>query len=156
MAKKKPSPDSRIAVNRRARFDYVLEQEYEAGLVLEGWEVQSLRRGRAQLKESHVTVIKGEVYLVGAHFSPLVSTSTHHTARPTRPRKLLLNRREISQLIGATERRGYTLVPLHLYWKHQRVKLCIALAKGKKQYDKRQTIKQRQWDRQRQRLLKQS
>ena len=156
MAKpKKPANDNTIAVNRKARYDYALEEQFEAGIALQGWEVKSLRDGRAQLKESYVMVIKGEVFLIGAHISPLRSTSTHITPDPTRSRKLLLHNKEISKLIGATEREGYTIVPLSLYWKGGRAKLKIALAKGKKQHDKRQAIKQREWDRQKQRLFKQ-
>ena len=153
-AKKKKLPDNTIAVNRKARFDYALEDEFEAGLALEGWEVKSLREGRAQLKESYVIVQKGEVWLVGAHFSPLKTASSHIQPDPVRPRKLLLHAREINKLIGATERAGYTIVPLSMYWIRGRAKLKIALAKGKKQHDKRQSIKQRDWDRQKQRLLK--
>ena len=155
--KNKPSKDnsSTIAVNRKARHDYFIEDEYEAGLVLEGWEVKSLRDGRAQLKESYVVVIRGEIFLVGAHFSPLKTASTHIHPNPTRDRKLLLNAREISKLIGATERQGYTIVPLKLYWSRGRAKLKIALARGKKQHDKRQTIKEREWNIQKQRLFKQ-
>lgn len=156
MAKSKKNTDSNtIALNRKARYDYVIEDQYEAGIVLEGWEVKSLRDGRAQLKESYVSVYKGEVYLLGAHFSPLASASTHVNPQPTRQRKLLLHHREISKLIGATEREGYTIVPLSMYWLRGRAKLKIALAKGKKQYDKRETVKQRDWDRQKHRLLKQ-
>ena len=156
MAKKKKDNNSNtIAVNRKARYDYAIEDQFEAGIVLEGWEVKSLRDGRAQLKESYVTIYKGEVFLVGAHFSPLASASTHVNPVPTRSRKLLLHKREISKLIGATERDGYTIVPLSLYWQRGKAKVKIALAKGKKQYDKRQSIKQRDWDRQKQRLLKQ-
>ena len=155
MAKKKKDNNSNtIAINRKARYDYAIEDQFEAGIVLEGWEVKSLRDGRAQLKESYVTVYKGEVFLVGAHFSPLASASTHVNPVPTRSRKLLLHKREISKLIGATERDGYTIVPLSLYWQRGKAKVKIALAKGKKQYDKRQSIKQRDWDRQKQRLLK--
>lgn len=146
--------DNTIASNRRARHDYFMKDEYDAGLVLEGWEVKSLRAGRAQLKESYVTIIKGEVFLVGAHFSPLKTASSHVNANPTRSRKLLLHAREINRLIGATEREGYTIVPLSMYWLRGRAKLKIALAKGKKQHDKRQTIKQRDWQRQKHRLLK--
>lgn len=157
MAKKKKQPGSNtIAVNRKARFDYHIEDEYEAGLVLEGWEVKSLRAGRAQLKESYVVVIKGELFLIGAHFSPLASASTHVHPDPTRSRKLLLHASEISRLIGATDREGYTIVPLNLHWKGGRAKLRIGLAKGKKQHDKRQAIKQREWDRDKQRLFKRS
>ena len=153
--KSSKNDSSTIAVNRKARHDYFIEDEYEAGLVLEGWEVKSLREGRAQLKESYVVVIRGEIFLVGAHFSPLKTASTHIHPNPTRDRKLLLNAREISKLIGATERQGYTLVPLKLYWSRGRAKLKIALAKGKKQHDKRQTIKEREWNIQKQRLFKQ-
>ncbi len=153
--KKKPAtPSSTIALNKKARHDYHIEDDFEAGLVLEGWEVKSLRAGRAQLKEGYVIIRQGELYLFGAHFSPLPSVSTHVHADPTRTRKLLLNRREIDRLTGAVERSGYTLVPLSLYWKKGRVKLKIALAKGKKLFDKRASIKQREWDRDKQRLLK--
>lgn len=154
-AKKKPTADSNsIALNRKARFDYFIEKEFEAGIVLEGWEVKSLRDGRAQLKESYVIVLHGELFLIGAHFSPLGSASTHINPNPTRSRKLLLHKKEISQLIGAAERAGYTIVPLGLHWKAGKVKAKIALAKGKKQYDKRETIKRREWERDKHRLLK--
>jgi len=157
MAKKKKSKDSNvIAENRKARHDYFLEELFEAGLALEGWEVKSLRDGRAQLKESYVIVRHGELYLFGAHISPLASTSTHVHADPTRTRKLLMHRKEIGRLGGAVDRQGYTLVPVSLYWKSGRVKLRIALAKGKKQHDKRAQIKQREWDREQHRILKQS
>lgn len=153
--KKKPAiPSKTIALNKKARHDYHIESDFEAGLALEGWEVKSLRAGRAQLKESYVIARHGELYLFGAHFSPLSSASTHVDADATRTRKLLLNRREIDQLIGAVDRSGYTIVPLSLYWSKGRVKLKIALAKGKKQYDKRAAIKQREWDREKRRLLK--
>ena len=156
MAKNKKTTDTNtIAVNRKARYDYALEDDFEAGIALEGWEVKSLRDGRAQLKESYVMVIRGEVFLIGAHFSPLKTASTHIQPNPTRPRKLLLHAKQISKLIGATERDGYTIVPLSMYWVRGKAKLKIALAKGKKQHDKRQSIKQREWDRQKQRLFKQ-
>ena len=151
--KQKP-PSSTIALNKKARFDYHIEEDFEAGMALEGWEVKSLRAGRAQLKESYVIVRHGELFLFGAHISPLPSASTHVNPDPTRTRKLLLHRKEISRLIGAVERSGYTLVPLSLYWKKGKVKLKIALAKGKKQHDKRAAIKQREWDREAHRLLK--
>ena len=154
MAKAKQSNSNTIAHNRKAGFDYFIEEKFEAGIVLEGWEVKSMRAGRVQLKESYVTVQKGEIFLVGAHISPLKQASTHINPNPIRPRKLLLNRKEISKLIGAVDREGYTLAPLTLYWVHGRAKLKIALAKGKKQHDKRQTIKQREWDREKRRLLK--
>ena len=156
MNKQKNSDTSLIAVNRKARFNYAIEEEFEAGIVLEGWEVKSLRANRAQLSESHVTIFKGEALLVGAHVSPMASASTHIDPNPTRSRKLLLHAREISKLIGLTERAGYTIVPLKLYWVRGRAKLRIALAKGKKQHDKRETIKQREWDRQKRRILKHS
>ena len=148
--------DNAIARNKRARHDYFIEEEYEAGIALEGWEVKSLREGRAQLQESYVILRQGEVFLFGAHFSPLNSVSTHGTADPTRTRKLLLHANEIGRLRGAVERRGYTLIPLSLYWKHGRAKLKIALAKGKKQHDKRATIREREWNRQQHRLLKEN
>jgi SsrA-binding protein len=148
----KPSPT--IAENRKARHDYFIEDRYEAGLALEGWEVKSLRAGRAQLKESYVYVKNGEAFLFGAHFSPLTSASTHVQADPTRTRKLLLHRHQLDHLVGAVERRGYTVVPLVLYWKQGRAKLEIGLAKGKKQHDKRATDKSRDWEREKARLLK--
>ncbi len=155
MAKAKKQDSNTITVNRKARFDYFIEDQFEAGVVLEGWEVKSVRDGRVQLKESYVSVQKGEIFLIGAHISPLKQASTHINPNPTRPRKLLLHRKEISKLIGAVDRDGYTLAPLSLYWVRGRVKAKIALAKGKKQHDKRQTIKQREWDRDKHRLLKQ-
>jgi SsrA-binding protein len=148
----KPSPT--IAENRKARHDYFIEDRYEAGLALEGWEVKSLRAGRAQLKESYVFVRNGEAWLFGAHFSPLISASTHVRPDPTRTRKLLLHRHQLDHLVGAVERRGYTVVPLLLYWKQGRAKLEIGLAKGKKQHDKRATDKARDWEREKGRLLK--
>lgn len=152
--KKNKTPANVIAVNRRARHDYFIEETYEAGLVLEGWEVKSLRAGRASLAESYVLIKDGEAWLFGAHISPLPTVSTHYVADPLRTRKLLLHRREIDRLTGAVERRGYTLVPLSLYWKHGRVKLEIGLAKGKKLHDKRAAQKERDWRREQQRILK--
>jgi len=154
MAKKKKTDSNTIANNRKATYDYFIEEQFEAGLVLEGWEVKSLRDGRVQLKESYVTVEKGEIFLIGAHISPLQQASSHINPNPTRSRKLLLNRREINKLIGAVDRDGYTLAPLSMYWSKGRAKLKIALAKGKKQHDKRQTIKEREWKRDKERLLK--
>ncbi len=155
MAKKsKPKSDNTIALNKKARFDYFIEDEFEAGIALLGWEVKSLRAGRAQLKESYVIIRHGELFLFGAHISPLESASTHVETDPTRTRKLLIHKKEISTLIGMVERRGYTLVPLKLYWKAGRAKLSVGLARGKKQFDKRASIKQREWDRDRQRLMK--
>ena len=143
-----------IAENRRARHDYFIEDRLEAGLALEGWEVKSMRAGRAQLSEAYVYVRDGEAFLIGAHLAPLRTASTHKVADPVRTRKLLLHRNELDRLIGATERRGYTIVPLELYWKKGRAKLQIGLAKGKKQHDKRATDKERDWQRQRARLLR--
>ncbi|MFQ5938369.1 MAG: SsrA-binding protein SmpB [Acidiferrobacterales bacterium] len=155
MNAKKTSPHPQtIAVNRKARHDYFIEERLEAGLSLQGWEVKSLRTGRAQLKEGYVIIKDGEVFLVGAHFSPLASASTHVHTDPRRTRKLLLRREEIRKLIGAVERRGYTLVPLALYWKRGRAKLEVALAKGKRRYDKRAAIKEREAEREQQRALK--
>lgn len=143
-----------IAENRRARFDYFIEERYEAGLALQGWEVKAMRAGRAQLTEGYVFLRNGEAFLTGAHISPLTSASSHVNADPVRTRKLLLNRRELQGLIGAVERRGYTLVPLELYWKNGRAKLQLGLAKGKKQHDKRATEKDRDWQRNKARLLR--
>ncbi len=151
---KSGADSSTIARNKRARHDYFIEQNYEAGVALEGWEVKSLRDGRLQLKESYVRLKDGEVFLIGAHISPLPTASTHIHPDPTRTRKLLLHRREIDKLIGLTEQRGYTLVPLAMYWKRGRAKLDIGLAKGKKQHDKRATDKDRDWKREKQRILK--
>ncbi len=143
-----------IAENRRARYDYFIEERLEAGLALEGWEVKSMRAGRAQLAEAYVYVRNGEVFLIGAHLSPLRTASTHKIADPVRTRKLLLHRARSIKLIGATERRGYTIVPLELYWKQGRAKLQIGLAKGKKQHDKRATDKERDWERDKARLMR--
>jgi SsrA-binding protein len=143
-----------IAENRKARHDYFIEDRYEAGLSLMGWEVKSLRAGRAQLTEAYVVIRGGEMFLIGAHLSPLNSASTHVIADPTRSRKLLLNRVEIDRLVGSVERDGYTIVPLELYWKQGRAKLRIGLAKGKKQHDKRATEKDRDWQRDKARVLR--
>ncbi|HEX4377252.1 MAG TPA: SsrA-binding protein SmpB [Steroidobacteraceae bacterium] len=151
---KADKPQRLIAENRRARYDYFIEERLEAGLALEGWEVKSMRAGRAQLTEAYVYVRNGEVFLTGAHFSPLRTTSTHKVADPVRTRKLLLHRNEIDRLIGATERKGYTVVPLELYWKEGRAKLQVGLAKGKKQHDKRATEKDRDWERDKARMLR--
>ncbi len=150
---KKPAGNV-IAVNRRARHDYFIEESLEAGLVLEGWEVKSLRAGNAQLQEGYVTVKNGEAWLIGAHFSPLKTVSTHIKPDPTRSRKLLLHRQELDRLVGAVERKGYALVPLDLHWHKGRAKLAIGLAKGKKQHDKRAADKDRDWQRQKARILK--
>ena len=154
MAKNKKTAPNTIANNKKARFDFFIEEDFEAGLALEGWEVKSMRAGRAQLKESYVIIKNGELYLFGAHISPLTSASTHVTADPVRSRKLLMKRYEINRLIGQVERAGYTIVPLALYWVRGRAKLKIGLAKGKKQHDKRASIKDRDWKREQQRILK--
>ena len=148
MARKtgKQSPSS-IAVNKKARYDYFIEERFEAGLALAGWEVKSLRAGKAQIPESYVIVRNGEIALLGAHLTPLSSASSHVNADPTRTRKLLLHRKEIDRLSGLVERKGFTLVPLELYWARGRAKLAVGLAKGKKQYDKRATTKDRDWER---------
>jgi len=152
---KKP-PDRTIAENKKARHDFFIEENLEAGIVLEGWEVKSLRAGRANLTESYAIVKGGEAWLLGAHIAPLPSASTHIRPDPVRTRKLLLNRRELDRLIGAVERKGYTLVPLSLYWQRGRTKLKLGLAKGKKQHDKRAAEKDRDWQRQKERILKHS
>lgn len=153
-AKNKKFSENSIAVNKKAFHDYHIEQHYEAGLVLEGWEVKSIRAGRVQLKDSYVTLKRGEAYLLGVHMSPLPTTSVHTKADPVRTRKLLLHASELRTLIGSVQRKGYTLAPLRLYWKKNRVKLEIGLAKGKKEFDKRETLKQRDWEREKQRTLK--
>jgi SsrA-binding protein len=153
MAKAESAP-SLIAENRKARYDYFIEQRYEAGLALAGWEVKAMRAGRAQLKEAYVYLRGGEAFLIGAHISPLASASTHVATDPVRTRKLLLHRNELQHLIGSVERRGYTLVPLELYWKNGRAKLRVGLAKGKKQHDKRAAEKDRDWQRDKARLLR--
>ncbi len=153
MAKKKTS-DNTIAINRKARHDFFIEEDYEAGISLEGWEVKSLRAGRLQLQESYVLIRDGQAWLFGAHISPLASASTHVHPDPTRTRRLLLHRKELNKLIGAVERKGYTLVPLSMYWVRGRAKLKIGLGRGKKQYDKRAAEKERDWKREKQRILK--
>ena len=155
MSKKKTKTSSNtIARNKKAFHNYFIEDRFEAGIVLEGWEVKSLRAGRANLQESYVSVKDGEVFLIGAHISPLASASTHVNPNPIRARKLLLHTQEINKLIGAVERKGYTLAPISLYWKRGHVKLEIALAKGKQAHDKRATIKKRESDREMERALK--
>lgn len=143
-----------IINNKKAFHDYFIKERYEAGVVFEGWEVKSIRAGRIQLKEAYVIVRKSELYLIGCHISPLPTASTHINPDPTRTRKLLLHTEEIKRLIGKVERTGYTLVPLDMHYKAGKIKLEIGLAKGKKQHDKRETEKQKEWDRNRQRLLR--
>ncbi|CAM2950833.1 TPA: SsrA-binding protein SmpB [Legionella pneumophila] len=150
----KKQPDSTIALNRKAGFDYFIEDQYEAGLVLEGWEVKSLRAGKINLSDSHVIIKYGEAFLLGAQIQPLPTASTHFIPDPLRTRKLLMNKRELNHLIGSVERQGYTIVPLSLYWKKNKIKIKIALAKGKKEHDKRDTIKDREWQRDRSRIMK--
>ncbi len=152
---RKDAPDTPlIARNKRARYEFSVEETFEAGLVLEGWEVKSLRAGRVQLTESYVHLKGGEAWLLGAHFTPLLTASTHIQTDPTRTRKLLLHRHELDRLTGAVERKGYTLVPLNLHWSKGRAKLEIGLAKGKKRHDKRADEKARDWKRQQARILK--
>lgn len=153
-AKDKDKAARTIAVNRKARHDYFIEETFEAGLVLEGWEVKSLRAGKAQLTESYVHLRNGEAWLLGAHITPLPTVSTHVDPDPTRTRKLLLQRGEIDRLVGAVERKGYALVALDLHWTKGRAKVEIGLAKGKKQHDKRAVAKERDWQRQKARILK--
>jgi SsrA-binding protein len=143
-----------IVENRKALHDYFIEERCEAGLVLAGWEVKAIRAGRAQIKEAYVIVRNAEVYLIGAHITPLTAASTHVNADPTRSRKLLLHAEEIRRLIGKVERAGYTLVPLDLHYKGGRVKLTVGLARGKKQHDKREAEKNKEWQREQQRLIK--
>lgn len=143
-----------IVQNKKAFHDYFIERRFEAGIALEGWEVKAIRAGRAQLKEAYVMVRAPEIFLIGCHISPLPTASTHIHPDPTRTRKLLLHAEEISELIGNVERAGYTLVPLDMHYTRGRVKIEIGLAKGKKQHDKREAEKQREWQREKQRLLK--
>lgn len=143
-----------IVENKKAFHDYFIEERYEAGLVLEGWEVKSIRAGRVQLKEAYVTLMGAQPFVIGMHVSPLPTASTHVHPDPTRSRKLLLNAEEIRKLIGKVEQRGYTLVPLDLHYTKGRVKIAIGLAKGKKQHDKREVEKERDWQREQQRLLR--
>lgn len=151
---KKQSNDNTIAVNRQATHEYYIEEQFEAGLVLEGWEVKSLREGRVQLKESYVEIKHGEAWLCGAHVSPLLSASTHVKPDAVRRKKLLLHARELSKLIGSVDRKGYTLIPLSMYWVRGRAKLKIGLAKGKKLHDKRAAAKEKDWQREKARLMK--
>jgi SsrA-binding protein len=144
-----------IALNRKARHDYHIEERFEAGLVLQGWEVKSVRAGRAQIDEAYVIVRDAEIFLLNAHINTLTTTSTHEIADPTRTRKLLLHAEEIRKLIGKVERAGFTLVPLDLHFVRGRVKLALGLAKGKKQFEKRAAEQERDWKRTQNRLLKQ-
>ena len=143
-----------IVENRKAFHDYFIEERFEAGLALEGWEVKAIRGGRANLKEAYEVVKHGDIVLLGAHISPLSTASTHVKPDPTRTRKLLMHREEIARLVGKVERAGYTLAPLDLHYKNGRIKIEIGLAKGKKQFDKRHAIREREWNRDQQRLLR--
>lgn len=157
MAKKKSKDKSNsntIALNKRARHDYFIEKEFEAGLELQGWEVKALRQGKANIAESYITVKNGECFMFGSSILPLTAASTHTICDPTRTRKLLLNRREIDHLVGAIERDGQTIVPLSLYWKGPWVKIKVGTAKGKKLHDKRDTAKDKDWQRQKARVMK--
>lgn len=144
-----------ITVNKKVFHDYFVEEKYEAGLVLEGWEVKAIRAGRTQLKEAYVVIKNGEIWLIGMHITPLLSASTHISPDPTRTRKLLLHGRQIDKLIGLVERSGYALLPIDLHYTKGRVKLEIGLAKGKKQFDKREDAKDKDWKREQDRLMKQ-
>ncbi len=145
-----------IADNKKAFHDYFIEERFEAGIALEGWEVKSIRAGRVQLKEAYVIVKSGEIFLFGSHISPLPTASIHIKPDPVRDRKLLMHASEISKLIGKVERAGYTLVPINLHFSKGRIKCEIGLARGKKQYDKRETEKARDWQREQQKILKQN
>ena len=143
-----------IVQNKKAFHDYFIEERYEAGIALEGWEVKAIRDGKVQIKEAYVVVRDEQVWLMGAHVTPLITASTHIQPDPTRSRRLLLHAEEIKRLIGKTERAGYTLVPLDLHYKGGRIKIEVGLARGKKQHDKRETEKQREWEREKQRLMR--
>jgi SsrA-binding protein len=158
MSKKKKSDKdsgSTIALNKRARFEYSLEDRFEAGVALEGWEVKALRAGRIAFNECYALIKNAEIFLFGAQITPLISASTHVVADDRRTRKLLLHKREIERLIGAVERDGYTIIPTAMYWKNNRVKVELALARGKKLHDKRATEKERDWQRDKQRVMRQ-
>jgi SsrA-binding protein len=158
MAKQKKSDSSgnTIVRNKKARHDFFIEDRFEAGLALEGWEVKSLRAGQVQIRDSYILLKENEAFLFGALITPLPTASTHINPDPQRDRKLLLHRNELGKLIGAVERKGYALIPTAMYWKRGRAKIEIGLAKGKKAYDKRATEKERDWNREKHRLLKQS
>jgi SsrA-binding protein len=143
-----------IVDNKKAFFNYAIEERYEAGLILEGWEVKAIRAGRAHIREGYIVIRNAEIFLIGAHFSPLQSASTHIQPDPVRTRKLLLHAAQIRKLIGKVEQRGYTLVPLNLHYAHRRIKCEIGLAKGKSRYDKREAEKQRDWQREKARLMR--
>ena len=156
MNENKPGGKKTIALNKRARFEYHIEERFEAGIALEGWEVKALREGRVQFADSYVLLKDNEAFLFGCQINPLPTVSTHITPDPVRTRKLLLHRREIDRLTGAVDRKGYTLVPLSLYWSKGRAKLKLGLGKGKKDYDKRADKKDKDWKRQQARIMKNS
>jgi SsrA-binding protein len=143
-----------IVQNKKAFHDYSVEERFEAGIALEGWEVKAIRAGRVQIKEAYVIVNNGEIFLIGCHISPLPTASTHFTPDPVRTRKLLLHAKEINRLIGSVERAGFALLPLDMHYKDGRIKIEIGLAKGKKQYDKRRDEKEKDWRREQQRLMR--
>ena len=152
--KDKANSGGTIALNKRARHEYHLEHKLEAGLALQGWELKAIRAGRANIGDAYAVVLSGELFLVGAQITPLIQASTHVVANDRRTRKLLLHRREIDELIGRVQRDGYTLIPMALYWKGNKVKAEIALARGKQQHDKRDASRERDWNREKQRLLR--
>ena len=154
MAKDNKKTDTTIALNKRARHEYHIDERFEAGIALQGWEVKSLRAGRINLGDAYAIVKNGEIFLFGASIVPLISASTHVVADDRRTRKLLLNRSEIDKLIGAIERKGYTLIPMALYWKKNRVKVDLGVARGKQEHDKRDTEKERDWNREKQRVMR--
>ena len=155
MAKAKKTSPANIAQNKRARYDFQIEETFEAGISLQGWEVKSLREGHVQLKESYALLKDNEAFLLGCHITPLLSASTHVNPDATRTRKLLLHRRELGRVFGGVQKDGFTCVPVSLYWKKGFAKCDIALAKGKQKFDKRSTEKERDWNRQKQRILRQ-
>jgi SsrA-binding protein len=150
----KPTSRKNIALNKRARFEYYIEERLEAGIALEGWEVKALREGRVQFADSYVLLKDNEAFLFGCRISPLPTASTHITPDPVRTRKLLLHRRELDRLFGAVDRRGYTVIPTAIYWSRGKAKVEIGLVKGKRQHDKRKTEKDRDWERQKSRIMK--
>ena len=152
--KKEDSTGGTIALNKRAKHEYHFDERYECGVVLEGWEVKALREGKGQLSDAYAIVKNGEIFLFGSQIQPLISASTHVVPEARRTRKLLLNRKEIDKLVGQVERKGYTLVPLAMYWKKNRVKIEIGLARGKQEHDKRATEKERDWDREKMRVMR--
>ena len=154
MATQKPDPAKRIADNKKAAFNYFIEERFEAGMVLEGWEIKSLREGKVQLTDGYVVIRNGELFIIGCQINPLNTASSHVNPDSVRTKKLLLHKEEIRRLIGKVEQKGYTLVPLNLHWKNGRVKCDIGLAKGKAEHDKRDTIKDREGKREVERVMK--